>query len=294
MSKLKMKFSYVENNMGDMLNILIPRDVFGVEIIHEGNPYTAESTGIGSYLNTFFMPETEYNRFSFIKKSGMSIFDKITNETRIWSTGFISYPTEKELSIRNKDKLTFSSVRGELSKKRIEKILDIKLDISTGDGGILVSEVIKPSKKKYELGIIPHFKEYGDEIYGEYAQKNNSTTIINLQEDPYKVLKDISECEYILSSSLHGLIVADSFGIPNSRIVTSDKLMGDGFKFDDYYSSFGVKSNKFIVKEVDSFPSINDIIDNYSITESDLSNKKKEVYEAFFKNISIKGKNKYD
>lgn len=289
MKSVKIKFSYVENNMGDMLNVLIPEKVFGINVKHEGNPYTAQSTGIGSYLNTFFVPKSEYKEFSFIKKAGMGFFDKISGDTRIWSTGFISYPTEEEISIRNKN-LTFSSVRGELSKRRVENILGRKLDITTGDGGLLSSELISSVEKKYTLGVIPHFKEYGDDIYNQYVEESPVTAkLINLKEEPMKVLKDISECEFIISSSLHGLIVADSFGIPNLRIVTSDKLMGDGFKFDDYYSSFGVDSNKIDIENITSFPTINEIIDNYQITKKAVDNKKKEVYDAFFQNINIKG-----
>ena len=45
----------------------------------------------------------------------------------------------------------------------------------------------------------------------------------------------------VLSSSLHGLVAADSFGVPNRHIVLSHKPKGDGFKFDDYYSAYGVE-----------------------------------------------------
>ena len=51
------------------------------------------------------------------------------------------------------------------------------------------------------------------------------------------MIADLTSCELIFSSSLHGLIVADSFGIPNIHMELSDKLVGGNFKFEDYYSS---------------------------------------------------------
>ena len=58
-------------------------------------------------------------------------------------------------------------------------------------------------------------------------------------------MKIISECECIISSSLHGLIIADSFLIPNQMVHLTDKLYGDGFKFDDYYSNFDINPQIF-------------------------------------------------
>ena len=53
------------------------------------------------------------------------------------------------------------------------------------------------------------------------------------------VCRDISGCERILSSSLHGLIIADSFSIPNRRIGFYNNLKGGDFKFEDYASALG-------------------------------------------------------
>lgn len=53
---------------------------------------------------------------------------------------------------------------------------------------------------------------------------------------------EIKSCKKIVSSSLHGCIIAESYGIPVEWIVLSDKVLGNGFKFRDYLSATDRKS----------------------------------------------------
>ena len=48
------------------------------------------------------------------------------------------------------------------------------------------------------------------------------------------------KCKSVLSSGLHALIISDSLGIPNMRMVVSDKIIGGDYKFRDYYSSYSL------------------------------------------------------
>lgn len=50
-----------------------------------------------------------------------------------------------------------------------------------------------------------------------------------------EVLDQICSCEYIASSSLHGLIMSEAYDIPNLWIELSGKLMGGHFKFHDFF-----------------------------------------------------------
>lgn len=53
--------------------------------------------------------------------------------------------------------------------------------------------------------------------------------------DPlFHIMDEIVKCEFVLSSSLHGIIFADSFGIPNAHMNVSTRVMGGSYKFDDY------------------------------------------------------------
>ncbi len=54
--------------------------------------------------------------------------------------------------------------------------------------------------------------------------------------DPFEVMREIAGAEFVTGSSLHGVILADAFGIP-SRPVRSE--VEHPFKYVDYYASTG-------------------------------------------------------
>lgn len=121
-------------------------------------------------------------------------------------------------------------LRGHLSRQRIE----CKGNPALGDPGLLARLFAKPAEKRFALGVVPHYADKAD-------PKLASAVSIDIQGDIETVIQSIAECEQILSSSLHGLIIADSLGVPNQWLKLSDKLDGADFKFRDYYSVYGIE-----------------------------------------------------
>lgn len=266
-------------NAGDLLNEYICRDLFGVAAI-SSKPVVAQLSGIGSGLGYFQYASQP------MKKLVQSLSNRLIGDVHIWGTGFICHPiTECEPSFY-RNQTIFHALRGKMSKNRVEKILGRELDIPVCDGGILTSELFKGKiiSKKYKLGIIPHYREQREPVFEELMMANPGAIIINLREDPMKVFKQIGSCETIISSSLHGLIIADSFHIPNLHMPVSKTLAGDGFKFEDYYSGFDLPHDPFILKD-DVLPKIQDIIDRYRITKSMIEQKKHEMCQSFPKTL---------
>jgi len=153
----------------------------------------------------------------------------------ILGAGFI-YESSRETFPKAK----IIGVRGQLTKDHLG--LSRNKDVILGDPGLLASKFLQwRENKQYNLGIIPHYIDKNNiniqRIYNLWPQKVN---IINVeQKDPLIVFKEIDKCKYIVSSSLHGLIVADSLGIPNAWFY-SPGLEGNRFKFEDYYSSLNI------------------------------------------------------
>jgi pyruvyltransferase len=92
--------------------------------------------------------------------------------------------------------------------------------------------------KKYEIGIIPH---YVDQKHPWVTSKTAvpGVKFINILGDIDTVVNEILSCDMIISSSLHGVIAADAYGIPSVWVEFSDKVLGNGFKFKDYFMSVG-------------------------------------------------------
>jgi hypothetical protein len=258
-------------NMGDLLNVLLIERYFGYSVKRR-TFLTAELSGIGSGLGQFILSEKPR------VAAAQSFFGKLYPKVFIWGTGYINNNVAGKFYRKN---ICFKAVRGELSKKRVEEAMGRKMDIPTGDAGILASHLIeKPVIKNYSVGIIPHYKELSEPIFQQLANQFDNSIIIDVTKDPLEVVKLISSCEVILSSSLHGLIVADSFHIPNVHIVVTNKLLGDGFKFDDYYSAYGCV-HFAIDLNYQTVESLEFVEQRYQITQQMVEQKKLEMIQAF-------------
>lgn len=267
-------------NMGDLLNVMIIEQLFGYRVKRH-TFLTGELSAIGSGLGQFTLRENPL--LACAERIAGKLFPTVT----IWGSGFVCYK-EEDTPFYRKD-MRFAAVRGELSKARVEKILGKKLDIPTGDAGILASYLLKePVEKKYKTGVIAHYKEQTDDAFQQMMEFYPDTLFIDVRQHPSIVIKQIAECECIVSSSLHGLIIADSLGIPNIHVKVTNKLLGDGFKFDDYYSAYHLPHTMVDVNK-DKLPTIEWINEHYQITSEMVDAKKQDMIQSFPYKHSFKG-----
>ncbi len=111
-----------------------------------------------------------------------------------------------------------------------------------GDPALLLPHYYQPANeifKSYSLGIIPHVVDLDHPVVEKCRKEHPEILIIDLAhyEKWTDVIDQICSCKCILSSSLHGIIVSDAYGIPNCWIELSGKLIGGHFKYKDYGSS---------------------------------------------------------
>lgn len=165
-----------------------------------------------------------------------SILDSLANSRSIiWGAGFIL----DETTIKE-NPLKVCAVRGKLSRKRLVS-LGVDCPPIYGDPVLLLPLVYTPvnRKRKFVLGMIPHVDDLDNPMIFDLASKYKDVKIIKLNKYKHwhNIIDEINQCEYIISSSLHGLIVADAYGIPNTWVEFSEKTLWQRFKFQDYYSS---------------------------------------------------------
>ncbi|MDA3890384.1 MAG: polysaccharide pyruvyl transferase family protein [Salinivirgaceae bacterium] len=231
-------------NFGDNLNALLIKKVFNLNI-QISTPYKCRLVAIGSLLESF-LHGSSYSKL-ILKKA-------VLPKLNIWGTGFIAPENSRIIRPDNKAECFFrkvdvSAVRGELTKKRIEKMLSISNnEITIGDPGLLSNMLVDTGNitKKFKYGIIPHYVDINNPLVYKLNDNLEESTIINVLQDPQSFISQISQCENIISSAMHGLIAADSLRIPNIRTVFSDNIAGGDYKFNDYYSVYGLKNLKYL------------------------------------------------
>ncbi len=207
-----------QNNFGDNLNPNLFSKMTGYSTIINKR----------KIVNVFNRPE-----FYFIG----STLDQLNNRNAvICGAGF-----KKSDSIIQSAPLKVLSVRGPLTKKVFEQN-NIKCPENYGDPACLLSEYYnqKTAVKLFDVGIIPH---YIDQRLFESLKIINSGinyNVIDINADIENFILHVQQCKTIVSSSLHGLITANSFGIPATWVKFSNNIVGGNFKYLDYYASAGI------------------------------------------------------
>lgn len=272
MKKIKMYYAKIPN-MGDELNKDIVEKLFGLKVART-NYLFGKISGIGSGLGNYTLEGPLWKRILKV------ISSVISPNVYIWGTGFVQYKEHDEKLY--KKNIVFCAVRGELSKNRIERLKGERLNIPMGDAGILASYLLEGEQieKKYDVGIIAHYKEKDEKVFKDLCEKFPNSTFIDVQDTPFNVTRKIAECKTIISSSLHGLIIADSLHVPNAHIVVTNNLLGDGFKFDDYYSAYGLKHH-FIDINKETINTLEQVVNDYKITKEMVEKKKEEMIDCF-------------
>jgi pyruvyltransferase len=138
---------------------------------------------------------------------------------------------------KNLEDANVLALRGKLTVRASK----VKNNPLLADPGLLAVDILKDRpEKEYDFGIIPH---YADSNKRDYPNSLH----INVFDPPEKIINDAAKCKKIITSSLHGLILADSLGLPRMW-VRYKNVQGNGYKFFDYASSFdqNIKTNMWI------------------------------------------------
>lgn len=258
------------NNFGDQLNKYIFQNSADIKI-RWSKFDRATMIGIGSILDACV--DSKRN-----KKNNKQLY--------CFSSGFAC--AEQIVSLcPEKNKLTrpvkYLAIRGEKTKNLLidAGLMERGSNPVLADGGLLASDLLKEKiVKKYEVGIVGHAQEIRNPIFKKLNQSIPNSVMINIQEEPLKFIKELASCETIISSAMHPLIVADSLNIPNQWIRLPEKYCATNrFKFDDYYSCYGLEKNPLNVNCINADVK-QKIICSYNISKEEVMKKQKELKNA--------------
>lgn len=151
-------------------------------------------------------------------------------DATIWGTGNLNIKTISIIKERSYHRqFDVRAVRGPLTKRVLESCEYIVPNIF-GDPAILLPKIYEPKaiEKEYEESFIFHFR-YKKNISGYNCIPITTNDYINF-------INEIVKSKKIISSSLHGIIIAEAYGVP-ALLLCEDIEKEDLFKYYDYYYS---------------------------------------------------------
>ncbi len=178
-----------------------------------------------------------------LRKRGKDLYSK-TNKTKhlyavgsiiqggaqnatIWGSGLKSGSCDLPILLRKTRKLDIRCVRGPETEKALH---DAGFDCPKkyGDPALLMPLLYTPrSLEKTKYKVVLH-----------HATRNIVDDYLSPITGDYKgFIDELVNTELVISSSLHGVILAEAYGVP--AILLADKSTDNTFKYKDYYGSTG-------------------------------------------------------
>lgn len=208
---------YQSRNFGDKLSLWIVEKLSGQKVNSVKSAVGGETyVVIGSILNCL-------------------VKFKDTSHIIVWGTGFQRPVKPSSVGMPAK----VHAVRGPLTADILRSAGIVCPDVY-GDPGILMPRLYKPKAcAKTSIGLVPHYVDKKSSIVTSMATRTE-VKFIDILGSITNVIDQMCACDVIITSSLHGLIVADAYGLPTLWVEFSDKVISKGFKFRDYLLSIGV------------------------------------------------------
>ncbi len=199
-------------NFGDALSALVTAHVAGREVVHAG-PGKCDLFAAGSIL------QVARRNLKAARADGARPW--------VWGSGLLA-PVRVDFL----DNLHIALLRGPVTAA----LLGIKAS-GYGDPGLLAPEIAGPTPERRDrIGIVAHHRHADDPALVALLEDEPALERIDVGDDPRAVCRQIASCRHVFASSLHGLIVADAYGVPNTWL---DPLDQSRLKYLDYAASVG-------------------------------------------------------
>ena len=200
-------------NLGDEISPLILAHATGRRIVH-AHPQGCDGIAIGSVF-TKRIAKTENRQWPLF----------------VWGSGTL----QPKPCHMNKLSVKLTALRGPHTAAQIKGCPDLPF----GDPGLFAAELWPKSPTlSGKIGLIPHHSLLGREEVVRLADALGDTVVIDFTaRNIAHTLRVLSECRLIVSSSLHGLVIADAYGIPS--LFWNELGDRNEWKYHDYFDGAG-------------------------------------------------------
>jgi hypothetical protein len=103
-----------------------------------------------------------------------------------------------------------------------------------------------PQPKRHAIGFIPHYW-HGAGLDG--GKGLEGVKVIDVCQSVESVAGELSSCQVVVSTSLHGIVAAHAYGIPWVWAKMDPALVGDEFKFRDFLQGMRISADPVHVSQ---------------------------------------------
>lgn len=220
----------IPQNWGDDLNAHFLETIFGKRFVCTPTPIFS------------LFSKVSYTRPHYYL-IGSIIHPDCQNEKKriVWGSGLMR-PLEKGSTAKSQ---TFLAVRGPLTRKSLLEHGATVPEIY-GDPALLLPRFYTPPPlPEKRVAIVAAWWEYKNPAFAQFcknAEKQGAYVVhVRGYKDWRHVIRDIAGAEFVISSSLHGIITAEAYKTPCLWAIFSPKKNNEDhfFKYRDFYQSIG-------------------------------------------------------
>ena len=202
-------------NFGDMIGPYLISKISGKPVVNVKDTNAPGYMSVGSILQ-------------LVNRKGLIV----------WGSGLIDAPSNELACRLSKYNPRILSVRGSETATQLKRIgLEIANLEASGDPALLMPRFYSPKSiaAETDVAVCPHYLHKQNFLNMTFE---GEVSIVDVQENLEVVIDKITSARVCVSSSLHGLIIAQAYGIPWVWLEVVDKKLGGGdFKFNDFFST---------------------------------------------------------
>ncbi len=205
-----------KRNFGDLIGPMIVSGLTGRETRPVRDDDTQVLTSVGSIIH-------------LIKRPGAVI----------WGSGLLGPVTPPlRARFRNCPPAKILAVRGKLTRRELEDNAGLHCPESYGDPALLLPRILARPDPHGKLVICPHWQHRT-----RFTVDDPGIAVADVRRPPAEVIRLLAGASAVVSSSLHGLIVAQAYGVPWLWLRENERpLDGSDFKFNDFFSTLDIEA----------------------------------------------------
>lgn len=195
----------------------------------------AQRTGrqIVNVRRTKETPTRAQGRAALLVGSIIQMFNR--DDVDIWGSGLMSPLTQEQSSrLSERRGIEVHAVRGLLTAEELREKISWEVPAIYGDPALLLPRYLPVPEKQSHICVVPHLQHRAQ--LTERAEPG--LHIADVREDVASVVRQIASAQACISTSLHGIIVAQAYGVPWVWLDVVDSPLGGGrFKFNDFFTT---------------------------------------------------------